>query len=336
DPAANTATIKSVNSFSNWTVGEPVAPTASNGIVTGRITGSDGLPVAGAVVKLNGTETRKTITDESGVYKFENVETNGFYVVTPSRADFAFAPNSRSFSLASQKVEAGFTGLSNGDTANPLDTPEFFVRQQYLDLLAREPDEGGFNYWSNRILECGGDLRCNNMRRPGIPAAFFIEREFQESGFFVYRLYRASFGGRPTFTQYLVDRNHVIGGSGLETARQELADDFVQRAAFKQLYPDSLSNSEFVNKLSDAAAISSTTLRQAEVDKLDSGATRSQVLQDLIEDSAFQNANYNAAFVTTEYFAYLRRNPEQAGLDFWLDVLMNREPGNYPGIVCSF
>ena len=42
----------------------------------------------------------------------------------------------------------------------------------------------------------------------------------------------------------------------------------------------------------------------------------------------------------TEYFGYLRRNPDQGGYDFWLNVLnesgRNGNPANYRGMVCSF
>ena len=52
--------------------------------------------------------------------------------------------------------------------------------------------------------------------------------------------------------------------------------------------------------------------------------------------AAFAAAVYNQAFVLTEYFGYLRRDPDPAGYDFWLNVLNNREPGNYRGMVCAF
>ncbi|HKZ02488.1 MAG TPA: hypothetical protein VJ180_09630, partial [Pyrinomonadaceae bacterium] len=38
----------------------------------------------------------------------------------------------------------------------------------------------------------------------------------------------------------------------------------------------------------------------------------------------------------TEYFGYLRRDPDLGGYDFWLDVVTNREPNNYQGLVCAF
>jgi hypothetical protein len=45
---------------------------------------------------------------------------------------------------------------------------------------------------------------------------------------------------------------------------------------------------------------------------------------------------YNAAFVLTQYYGYLRRDVDQGGYNFWLDVLNNREPGNFRGMVCAF
>ncbi len=144
-----------VQTFSAWTLSS-FTPTASNGIVTGRITSSDGTPVEGAVVRLSGTQNRKFITDANGNYRFDNVETSGFYTVTPSRANYTFSPASRSFSQLGQTTEATFgANLTSGGFVNPLDTPEYFVRQHYLDFLGREPDESGFNFWSDQILECG-------------------------------------------------------------------------------------------------------------------------------------------------------------------------------------
>jgi Domain of unknown function (DUF4214) len=45
---------------------------------------------------------------------------------------------------------------------------------------------------------------------------------------------------------------------------------------------------------------------------------------------------YNPAFVLMQYFSYLRRDVDEAGYDFWLGVVNNREPNNYAGMVCAF
>jgi hypothetical protein len=64
--------------------------------------------------------------------------------------------------------------------------------------------------------------------------------------------------------------------------------------------------------------------------------SRSFVLRDATDNPAFQQAEYNAAFVRTEYFGYLRRDPDQGGYDFWLNVVNDRSPNNYRGMVCAF
>ena len=65
-------------------------------------------------------------------------------------------------------------------------------------------------------------------------------------------------------------------------------------------------------------------------------ATRSSVLQGVIENSAFKQREYNPAFVQMQYFGYLRRDEDLQGYDFWLDVVNNRQPNNYRGMVCAF
>jgi hypothetical protein len=69
---------------------------------------------------------------------------------------------------------------------------------------------------------------------------------------------------------------------------------------------------------------------------LNQGGTRAQVLRSLIANPEFTAKEYNATFVLMEYFAYLRRDPDEGGYAFWLNVLNNREPNNFRGMVCSF
>ncbi|HXM34087.1 MAG TPA: DUF4214 domain-containing protein, partial [Pyrinomonadaceae bacterium] len=64
--------------------------------------------------------------------------------------------------------------------------------------------------------------------------------------------------------------------------------------------------------------------------------SRSLVVRDLTESNSFRNAEYNSAFVLSEYFAYLRRDPDEGGYRFWLNVLDFGDPGNYRGMVCGF
>jgi hypothetical protein len=319
-------------------------PTAANGAITGRITDNGGAPVAGAVVNLSGSQTRKTITDNNGNYKFNNVETNGFYTVTPGRANYQFNPSQRSFSLVGNKTDATFSGSFSGDNANPLDTAEYFVRQQYLDVLRREPDEAGFNYWSDQLNACGGDAECTRSRRTGIAAAFFIEPEAQRTGGFIYNLYEGALGRRPAFGEYTTDRQQVIGGANLEAKKAAFAQSFVQRAEFADRYQGKASGESFVEallaNLRQSSGVDLSTERSSLIGRYNTGAnqteSRSFVLRDVTESAALRDANYNASFVLTEYFSYLGRNADTGGYDFWLNVLNDGDRGNYRGMVCSF
>ncbi|MGB9179709.1 MAG: PQQ-dependent sugar dehydrogenase [Pyrinomonadaceae bacterium] len=222
-------------------------------------------------------------------------------------------------------------------TTNPVEDAQFFVRQHYADFLGREPDAGGLNYWTTQITQCGSNTACIRARRIDVSAAFFIETEFQETGSFVYRIYKASLGRRPTYAEFTTDRGKVVGGSNLEASKTAFANEWVTRAAFLQAYPATMSNDQFVNKLFDTAGLFPYTIeRLQEINAMNGGRTRAQVLRDVIEIQEFKTREYNPAFVLMQYYGYLRRDIDQAGYDFWLDILTNREPQNYRGMVCSF
>ena len=64
--------------------------------------------------------------------------------------------------------------------------------------------------------------------------------------------------------------------------------------------------------------------------------SRARLLRIVADAPVFQQAEYNKAFVSLQYFGYLRREADPAGYDFWLGVMNNQQPGNYRGMVCAF
>ncbi|HEV2828579.1 MAG TPA: DUF4214 domain-containing protein, partial [Pyrinomonadaceae bacterium] len=322
-----------ITAFSPWTLNSTNAPTATNGVITGRITDSNGAPVEGAVVRLQGTQNRKFITDSNGVYRFDNVETNGFYTVTPSRANYTFDPAVRSFSQVGQSTEAAFGAIAaSSGFANPLDTPEYFVRQHYIDFLGREPDEAGFNFWSDEIIGCGADQDCIGRKRENVSAAYFLSIEFQATGGLVDGVYRASYGARPQFNQFMPDTlalaaGVVVGKDGwqakLQANREAFIAAFVDRPAFHALY-DGMTNSQFVDTMISHTGVSFTA---SERDAL-IAMTRAEALSTVAENSRFKSAKFNDAFVMMEYFGYLRRDPDPDGFQYWLNKL-NQFGGNF-------
>lgn len=253
-------------------------------------------------------------------------------------------------------------------TANPADEAQFFVRQHYYDFLNRLPDAGGLAYWSGQITQCGNNQTCVNGKRIDVSNAFFYEQEYQQTGAFVFRLYRAAFGNNqpfpnpdssnqieakklPNYAAFTGDRARVIGGTSLAQGQSDLAQLFVQRPLFLLKYPATLDGPGFVDALlatmQNDLGVDLTAQRAALLTQFNLGG-RGAVLYRLADDNeqanpvnnrAFINAEYNRAFVATQYFGYLRRDSDIGGFLFWLGHV-NRFPvrdiNGQHAMVCAF
>jgi hypothetical protein len=72
-----------------------------------------------------------------------------------------------------------------------------------------------------------------------------------------------------------------------------------------------------------------TALRDALIAGLGNASeTRASVLRKIAEADELQSREFNKAFVAMEYFGYLRRDPDTAGFNFWLNKL-NSFNGNF-------
>jgi glucose/arabinose dehydrogenase len=238
---------------------------------------------------------------------------------------------------------------STNPTTNPADQAQFFVRQHYSDFLDREPDQAGLDYWTQQITQCGADQACIRQQRGVVSGAFSIESEFQQTGGYIYRIYKAAFGslaGAPnranlTYFQFISDRGRVIGGAQLDQIKTDFANAFVLRSAFAAVYQSSLTAGQYVDALN---ANTGNSLTPSERNALVNGLvgateTRASALRKIAENQMFIDREYNASFVLTEYFNYLRRDPDQGGYDFWLNLVNGfplRDPGIERAMVCSF
>jgi hypothetical protein len=249
-------------------------------------------------------------------------------------------------------------------TANPIDTPDFFVRQHYLDFLNRLPDAAGLQFWTNQITECDSRpeperTACREVRRINVSAAFFLSIEFQETGYLVYRVYKTAYGDTTSpnvhgtvpivrLNEFLGDSQQigrgVIVGQGnwqqqLENNKNALVLEYVQRQRFTDAFPLTMTPLQFVDKLNQNADF---VLTQNEHDQLvtqlaaapDASAGRAAALRQVAEHPLLHQHELNRAFVLMQYFGYLRRNPDDPqdtdfrGWKFWLDKL-NQFDGNF-------
>jgi hypothetical protein len=248
--------------------------------------------------------------------------------------NYNFAPATRGFSALGAHTEASFGATSNGGHQNPLDTTEYFVRQQYVDFLNREPEEKGFNDWTDTINNCAaGDTSCDRVH---VSEMFFRSEEFQQRGYFVYRFYSVAFGQKPDYAAFVPDLQRVSGfldATQLEAAKNQFASDFTSRAAFVNQY-GTLSNAQYVDALSQTAGVTLSN-RQALIDSLNNQtATRATALRQIAESNDVYAKYYNQAFVVMEYFGYLRRDPDALYLN-WIDVL-NANPADSRHMVEGF
>jgi hypothetical protein len=240
-------------------------------------------------------------------------------------------------------------GILDNDSSvsgqNPIDSTNFFVIQQYADFLGRDPDASGLNFWTNQIDSCGADIQCTAVKRINVSAAFYLSIEFQETGFLVYRLFKASYPdtvtrprGFPSYREFIHDtqdigRGVVVGVGNwqaqLEANKQLAANEFVERPEFKLRYPANLTAAQYVDALNtNTGGALSVAERDALVNGLQNATeTRATVLRKVAEDEDFRAAQVNRAFVLMEYFGYMRRHPTAApdvdftGYDFWLGKL---------------
>ncbi|HEY0404461.1 MAG TPA: DUF4214 domain-containing protein, partial [Pyrinomonadaceae bacterium] len=230
---------------------------------------------------------------------------------------------------------------------NPIDDARFFVRQNYADFLSREPDQGGLDYWTERITQCGSDIACVNFWRSAVSAAFFIELEFQSTGSFVYRAYKASYGQRPTYGQFTPDRARLVDSSNLEQNKQNFMLAFVQRPEFIAKYPLSFDGPAFVDavlqNVLQSSNVNLNSQRAALNDAYNNAGGvnngRAVVLRAVADNQTFAQAEYNKAFVLMQYFGFLKRNPDDGGYQFWLNVVNNsvpNDPSGYRSMVCAF
>lgn len=292
-------------------------------------------------------ETQQTITvfivDDSYV---EGAETFNITLSSPVGCTLGATP----------AVTATITSDDVVSTPNPFLDPEFFVRQHYLDFFNREPDASGLAFWKSEITSCGANAACIEVKRINVSAAFYLSIEFQETGYLVYRMYKAGYPSTAPVPVRLVDflpdtqqigKGVVVGVGDWQTKlnnnKVAFAQDFVSRPAFVAQHPTSLTPAQFVDALFANGGVTPSAGDRTDAINEFAGApnttdtaARGRALRRVAENATLTAQEFRKAFVLMQYFGYMRRNPNdapEAGLDysgynFWLGKL-NDFNGNY-------
>jgi hypothetical protein len=237
-------------------------------------------------------------------------------------------------------IDPGVTSTSS----NPVDDFRFFVTQQYADLTGHEPDAATLDKLTAQLSGCNLRSDCLRIRRVDISTSL-LENELPATGVFLYGLYSTALGRQPRYAELESDRAVILNQkSELEAVRFALASAFVDRAEFKRKFPATMKPAEFVDSLLatiiQSTGVDLTSERNLLIGLLDDPANgRASVLTRLASDQRVVDANYNQALVLFQYFTYLRRNPDEAGLNAWVNTLKSkplRDPDAARSLVCNF
>jgi hypothetical protein len=153
-------------------------------------------------------------------------------------------------------------------------------------------------------------------------------------------MYTSTLGRQPNYAEFIADRSQIVAGANLAQSKAAFADSWTQRSAFINKYGANPAPDSFVDALlATLAAYDGVNLlskRATYISELQGGASRGQIAREAAEEAAVQTAEYNPSFVLMQYFGYLHRDADAGGYQFWLNVLNNKQPNNYRGMVCAF
>ena len=264
----------------------------------------------------------------------------------------ALVEGSETFTLTLSGVNGAGLGTSTStitindndlapSTQNPIDGVSFFVTQQYIDFLGRLPDPVGLQSWVDTLNGCPnsgfGENDNPGCDRVHVSAGFFLSAEFQGRGYFAYRFYEVALDRRPAYAEFVPDMAIVGGPQSPESevlSKATYTEAWTQRPEFKARY-DAMTNLQYVTALQANAEVpvpNGGTLITA----LDNGQmTRGEVLRNIVESQAVQDKFFNRAFVTMQYFGYLRRDPDTVGFQNWLDAI-TADPSNTRHMIFGF
>ena len=296
---------------------------------------------------------------DAASFRQENFNTS--FPIVSFNLTVADSAKTGNYSIRIRRADTGETAYISGGLSidpytsnvelNPLDNNNFFVRQQYLDFLFREPEPSGAAAWLSVLNRCDANFS-PDCDRITVSSAFFRSVEFQIKGFFIYRFYRLALNRQPTYVEIIPDLQFVTGQTEAEVyaKRAAYANSFVMRNEFRTEY-DNRPPAAYVDAL--LARYGLTRINTIDPANPDTGAaviltrddlvnrlnantfTRAQILRAIVESQEVASREFNPGFVAMQYFGYLKRDAEPAGFNGWLNYL-TANPGDFRTMVNGF
>lgn len=322
--------------------------TGTSGAATVDYATSDGSALNECTVMSGMGSSRCDYATSLGTLRFTNGE--GSKSIFIPIVNDSFSEGNEVFSITLSNPVGTFLGPPTSATitiqdnesangSNPVDLVDFFIRQNYIDFLGREPDPAGLTGWRNVLNNCGTTVAqpCDRIE---VSAGFFRSEEFQSRGYFIYRFY-SSVGRIPVSEEFFPDFAKVSGfltADQLEANKVAYVNEFMGRAEFQTKYAATFNSpTAYVEALLQTVNVPAHPSKGTWITTLTGNNTspnRALVLRQLVESTEVFNKYSNEAFVIMQYFGYLRRTADASYLD-WVQI-MNQTNGNYRIMINGF
>ncbi len=193
---------------------------------------------------------------------------------------------------------------------NPLDDSLFFVRQQFVDLLGREPEAEELAELVRKLNECpAGDATCG---REAVSAGLLLSDEYQGRARLVYGLYKIALGREPLYREFVREMGSLVeAGQPRQYTERWLRGRGL--AAVRSVKTDR----DIINSLRASAGLGADDAARLVSDPELKGKTRAELLMSVIGRDEVREKLRAESLVLIHYFTFLRRDPEDEGRRAW-------------------
>ncbi len=284
------------------------SPTAPNGVFPSTSTSIAVTPGTGCV-----TGTTFTVTANHPEWLTVTQTATGFNFV-------ALANAHTSGRTATVTVTPTNTGTSAGapstftitEPASQLSLTQRQVVALYQQILGREPDQGGFNFWTNQGAGSLGQMA----------DSFLTSPEAQGSDWAVLEAYQGALGRFPSFAEYQTALLGIRAGT-------QTVSGLLTQLLGTTTNSQSITIAMYLNLLGRAPTAAELTAGTA--------MTPFQLFTTITGGAEFQNGtgfrtapdHTNGMYIKMLYYVILGRDSDVGGFNFWLGVANGGGPGIY-------
>ena len=216
-------------------------------------------------------------------------------------------------------------GLSVGTKDNDVFTSsKFFVMQLYRDILGREAEQPGLDYWQQKI-------DAGTLDRATTASAFLDSTEFQNGAGALTRLYLGGLGRLPDNDGLYHWLTQLQGKGNLSSVARTFSSSNEFTGHYSQLDNDAFIDKLYQNTLGRLADNSGKSHWQSQ---LSNGQERASVLLGLTESAEYRQLSDAKVTMALNYIGLLGRSPDPTGNAYWLEVL--GQQGDETGVIRHF